>query len=326
MILHEIERPRPLLAAPVLGPPRPAGCSRRPGCVLAVVAVAARDVDGVRRRRRRGDVVAVVAAGRQLALPRQRRRPTASCSPALGGAALLEPGDRGAVLPRHRRRRDRCSRDASTAPGPDPRRRRRRRSPWCRSRCPFVLRARASTGSYYGTDTRAGELLVGLVLAAVIADRDRRRRLLALAPHRSPSLGAVGARAVIVPVATCSTPAPDALRPGLLPLTGAAVVRRDPRRDPARGPVRLRRDARPAALARRDQLRRCTSSTGRCSSPSSRVDPDAGVGVDRHRRRRSSVALAVLSTRLVELPVRPPPRRADDGSAPPPSRWSGASW
>ena len=119
----------------------------------------------------------VVAAGRQLALPvpghvvrRPVRRP-------LGRAALLEPGHRGAALPRHRRR-DGRDRQVLAAPGPDARHAGRRRRPR------VVRPARSCSAldvdhTYYGTGTRAGEVFVGLVLAAVIADRDRRVWLLA---------------------------------------------------------------------------------------------------------------------------------------------------
>ena len=57
---------------------------------------------------------------------------------------------------------------------------------------PVVLSRSSVDRTYYGTDTRAGELLVGLVLAAVIADRGRGadvlrwRRPLAVAGARRP--------------------------------------------------------------------------------------------------------------------------------------------
>lgn len=72
---------------------------------------------------------------------------------------------------------------------------------------------------YYGTDTRAGELLAGLALAVLIADGERRRRL--LAGERSVALlGALAAVATFV-LWSAATPTSAALRFGLLPLTTA---------------------------------------------------------------------------------------------------------
>ena len=144
--------------------------------VLAAVAVGRVVTSTCSRRRRRGDVVASwlhVANWhfllRARLLPRPLQRP-------VGAAALLEPGDRGAVLPRRRARAivlargARRGRPATSASSPSS-------SPSCRSPCPSCSRSSVDR-TYYGTDTRAGELLVGLVLAAVIADRGRRRERL----------------------------------------------------------------------------------------------------------------------------------------------------
>ncbi len=70
---------------------------------------------------------------------------------------------------------------------------------------------------YYGTDTRAGELLVGLALAAVVADGRRRAVLL----RWSRPVAVVGVVAAVVTlVMWCTLEAgTDGLRRGLLPLT-----------------------------------------------------------------------------------------------------------
>lgn len=72
---------------------------------------------------------------------------------------------------------------------------------------------------YYGTDTRAGELMVGVGLAAVIASARRRRILLSFAPL----LAAVAAAALAATVVLwhAAGPGTDAVGEGLLPLTAS---------------------------------------------------------------------------------------------------------
>ena len=126
---------------------------------------------------------------RQLALPRRGsvvRRPVRRT---VGGAPLLEPGDRGAVLPRRRvlsvLARGRARRDRS---GPSA----WWRSAWPRARSstPFVLDLSVDR-VYYGTDTRAGELMVGVAAAAVFASARRRRLMLRHACPARADRGAV---------------------------------------------------------------------------------------------------------------------------------------
>ena len=73
---------------------------------------------------------------------------------------------------------------------------------------------------YYGTDTRAGELFVGLVIAAVIAAPSRRRWLL----RRARVIGGIAVLGLAVTaVLWLRVPAGDPwLRSGLLPLTALA--------------------------------------------------------------------------------------------------------
>ncbi len=73
---------------------------------------------------------------------------------------------------------------------------------------------------YYGTDTRAGELAVGLVLAAYLAAPHRRQRLV----DRSRGVAVVGLAALAVTVVgwVALEPGTGALRWGLLPATAAA--------------------------------------------------------------------------------------------------------
>ena len=70
---------------------------------------------------------------------------------------------------------------------------------------------------YYGTDTRAGELMIGVAAAAVFASEPRRRRILRSASRLAP-LAALALVAIATLWAT-ATPGTDALRHGLLPLT-----------------------------------------------------------------------------------------------------------
>lgn len=77
---------------------------------------------------------------------------------------------------------------------------------------------------YYGTDTRAGELMVGVALAAVIAAAHRRRWLLARTAWLAAA-GALAAAGTVILWVTVSA-GTDALRRGLLPLVtlGSAAV------------------------------------------------------------------------------------------------------
>jgi peptidoglycan/LPS O-acetylase OafA/YrhL len=70
---------------------------------------------------------------------------------------------------------------------------------------------------YYGSDTRAGELMVGVAAAAVLVSRRRRERL--LGARRPLAIGGVAALAATAALWTAATPGTDALRRGLLPLT-----------------------------------------------------------------------------------------------------------
>lgn len=72
---------------------------------------------------------------------------------------------------------------------------------------------------YYGTDTRAGELMIGVALAAVIASPARRRVLLSFAPPVAAI--ATIAFGVTFVLWHASTPGTDFLRNGLLPFTAA---------------------------------------------------------------------------------------------------------
>ena len=69
----------------------------------------------------------------------------------------------------------------------------------------------------YGTDTRAGELLIGVVIAAVLVDASRRRRLLAHG-RAAATLGVAGLLGTLA-LWALATPGSPALRQGLLPLT-----------------------------------------------------------------------------------------------------------
>ena len=75
---------------------------------------------------------------------------------------------------------------------------------------------------YYGTDTRAGELMLGVAAAAVFASEARRRVILRHASRLAP-LAAL-ALAVTVTLWSTATPGTDALRNGLLPLTALLSV------------------------------------------------------------------------------------------------------
>ena len=89
----------------------------------------------------------------------------------------------------------------------------------------FVIPIVAGAGIdriYYGSDTRAGELMVGVAAAAVFVSA--RRRALVLAHGRWLGATAAGAMAVTVALWVVATPDSEALRRGLLPLTAACSV------------------------------------------------------------------------------------------------------
>ena len=153
--------------------------------------------------------------------------------------------------------------------------------------------------TYYGTETRAGELLVGLVLAAVIADRGRRRDVLRW--RRPLAVAGLVALVVVIGLWRVLDAGAAALRTGVLPLSallscalivGALLP----------GPVRLVATAAPLR-----RLGDISYALYLIHWPVfvavRRVDPDAGVGVFAVATA-VSVALAVLSTRLIEMPVR----------------------
>ena len=75
---------------------------------------------------------------------------------------------------------------------------------------------------YYGSDTRAGELMVGVAAAAVLMSG--RRRAVMLARSRWLVIAAVGAMAVTAALWVVATPGGEALRRGLLPLTSACSL------------------------------------------------------------------------------------------------------
>jgi peptidoglycan/LPS O-acetylase OafA/YrhL len=177
----------------------------------------------------------------------------------------------------------------------------------------FVLPALGSFGvdrTYYGTDTRAGELLVGLVIAAVIAERRRRDAILrASRPIAVAAVGALVAAVVLWRVLDAGT---AGLRTGVLPLSallssllvaGALVP----------GPLQL--------LVRSLPLRRLGDISYALYLVHwpvfvavRRADADPGV-LAFAVATAVAVGLAVASTRLVEAPVRA--RRL-------PRRWLGA--
>jgi len=75
---------------------------------------------------------------------------------------------------------------------------------------------------YYGTDTRAGEIMIGVAAAAMLASVARRRIVLAYA---RPVAGAASiALGATVALWVGATPGTDALRNGLLPLTALLSV------------------------------------------------------------------------------------------------------
>ena len=166
----------------------------------------------------------------------------------------------------------------------------------------FVLPVALGFGvdrTYYGTDTRAGELLVGLVIAAVIADPRRRAAILRHSrPLALASVVALVATAVTWRLLDAGT---GGLRSGVLPLSallscalvaGALVP----------GPVHLLVTLRPLR-----RLGDVSYALYLVHWPVfvavRRTDPDPGV-VTFAAAGAVALALAVLSTRLVEAPVR----------------------
>jgi peptidoglycan/LPS O-acetylase OafA/YrhL len=75
---------------------------------------------------------------------------------------------------------------------------------------------------YYGSDTRGGELMVGVAAAAVLVSRRRRER--ALAAQTALALGGAAALASTIVLWMVATPGTDLLRRGLLPLTATCSV------------------------------------------------------------------------------------------------------
>ena len=153
---------------------------------------------------------------------------------------------------------------------------------------------------YYGTDTRAGELMVGVVIAAVLVGASRRRRLL-VHGRLAATLGLAGLLATVA-LWALATPGSATLRQGLLPLTalcssllviGAMVPS---------GPV--------AAVARLGALRRL----GRISYGVYLIHWPVIVIADQLTADRSlrrdlaivvvTLGLAQLSATILELPVR----------------------
>jgi peptidoglycan/LPS O-acetylase OafA/YrhL len=91
--------------------------------------------------------------------------------------------------------------------------------------CSFLTPVVAGFGAdrvYYGTDTRCGELMVGVAAAALFASPARRRTALRIA--RPLALVALIALAVTVVLWSAATPGSGALRHGLLPLTAVCSV------------------------------------------------------------------------------------------------------
>jgi peptidoglycan/LPS O-acetylase OafA/YrhL len=153
--------------------------------------------------------------------------------------------------------------------------------------------------TYYGTDTRAGELLVGLVLAGVIASPARRSRLLAW----TRPLGAVAVAALTVTLVLWRVLAPgdDGLRTWVLPvsavLSGGLVLGAL-----LPGPLHVLLTWRPLRW-----LGTISYALYLVHWPvflvARHADPDAGVATFA-AATAAAVALAALSTRFVETPVR----------------------
>jgi len=75
---------------------------------------------------------------------------------------------------------------------------------------------------YYGADTRAGELMIGVAAAALFASESRRRSV--LTRTRQFGVAATIAFGATVALWSAATPGTDALRNGLLPLTALLSV------------------------------------------------------------------------------------------------------
>jgi peptidoglycan/LPS O-acetylase OafA/YrhL len=166
----------------------------------------------------------------------------------------------------------------------------------------FALPAALSFGvdrTYYGTDTRAGELLVGLLIAAVIADARRRDVIVRLG--RPLAIAGFVALVVAVVLWRVLDPGTAGLRVGVLPLsallsTGLVLGALLP------GPVH--------ALATLPPLRRLGDISYALYLVHwpvfiavRRADPDAGV-LAFAIATVVAIGLAVLATMLVEAPVR----------------------
>ena len=142
---------------------------------------------------------------------------------------------------------------------------------------------------YYGTDTRAGELMVGVVIAAVLVGASRRRRML-VHGRLAAALGLAGLARHARPVGTRHAGVGD-VAPGPAPPHRALLVAPRHRRDGALRTRGRRGPPRRTAAARADQLRRVP-------------DPLAG-----HRDRRSADGRSVAAPR-------PRHRRRDAGTGP----------
>ena len=89
----------------------------------------------------------------------------------------------------------------------------------------FLLPAITGAGVdrvYYGSDMRAGELMVGVAAAAVFVSA--RRRAVVLAKARWLTVAATGALAATVALWIAATPGSELLRRGLLPLTATCSL------------------------------------------------------------------------------------------------------
>jgi peptidoglycan/LPS O-acetylase OafA/YrhL len=91
----------------------------------------------------------------------------------------------------------------------------------CSFATPFVLDLSVDR-VYYGTDTRAGELMIGVAAAAVFASEQRRRLIL----RHGSRIARMAALALVMTLAlwAAATPGTDALRNGLLPLTALLSI------------------------------------------------------------------------------------------------------
>ena len=110
----------------------------------------------------------------------------------------------------------------------------------------FLMPIVAGTGvdrTYYGSDTRAGELMVGVAAAAVLVSA--RRRGVVLANARWLTVAATGGLVATVALWSAATPGTELLRRGLLPLTATCSLLIVVGALLPRGPVALIARARP---------------------------------------------------------------------------------